>query len=269
MSDPVHSNIDKYIRGGLGTDHEPGLEIPGLSILESEYIFAKKTEYSTSVNANSVLGEPPYDELHGVIKKVLDFYGTRPFSWIIKSNEKYAYLEDALSSMGMKREKTFSGMYFALDDHSFESISVPEFSIVNANNVEQIGDLVDLTCEIFSINANEREDMIRERMSILLNPSNRSGFHLAYMNGKPVGYSRYRISHDGKAMYLTGSGVLKEFRGKHVYLSLLKHRYEVAVKKGCELLTVFAREDTSKPILEKLRFKTEGVYLFMTGKKHA
>ena len=267
MPNPVYAHIDKYIRGGLGTDYEPGLEIPGLSILEDKYIFAKKIESSTSVNVNSVLGEPPYDGLYEIIKTVFDFYGTKSFSWIIKSNEKYAYLEDKLSSMGMKPEKIFFGMYFPLDGHSFEGISVPEFSIVDARNKEQISDVVDLTCEIFGINVNEKGDMIQERFKILSNPANRSGFTLIYVDRKPVGYSRYRISYDGKVMYLTGSGVLKEFRGKHIYLSLLQHRAEIAVKNGCKLLTVFAREDTSKPILDKLGFSTEGKYLFMTRKK--
>lgn len=52
-------------------------------------------------------------------------------------------------------------------------------------------------------------------------------------------------------MYLTGSGILKEFRGKHIYQSLSIQMYEIAKNKGCEFLTVFAREDSSKPIIEK------------------
>lgn len=264
MAVPEYTHLDRYIRGGLGTDHEPGLEIPGLSILEDKYIFAKKVESSMSVNANSCLGEPPHTEVQETIKKVFDFYGTKSFSWIIKSNKEHTYLKNALSSAGIKPEKEFYGMYLPLEVNCFESIAAPDFSIVDAKNKEKISDVVDLTCEIFGQEIGEREDMIKERMSILSNPSNRSGFQIAYVKGNPVGYSRYRISLDRKAMYLTGSGVNREFRGKHIYISLLKHRYELAKKKGCKLLTVFARGDTTKPILEKMGFKTEGKYLFMT-----
>lgn len=266
MSDQIYPHIDKYIRG-WGTDYEPGLKIPGLSILEVDNIYAKKIEYSASVNSNSVLGEPPYEKFDQTIRAVLDFYGSKSFSWIIKSNEKYSYLEKALRKIGMYPEKTFFGMYFPLEDHGFDNMSVSKFSVKDAKSKEQIGDVVDLTCEIFGIDVNEREDMIQERLAILDNPANRSGFTVTYIGNKPAGYSRYRISSDGTAMYLSGSGVLEEFRGKHVYLSLLKHRSEIAIKNGCKLLTVFAREDTSKPILEKLGFRIEGKYLFMVSKK--
>lgn len=267
MSSQISPHIDKYIRGGLGADYEPGVEIPGLSIFENKHIFARKNEFSTSVNSNSVVGELPIEGLIENIRAVFDFYGSKTFSWIIKSSERYAYLENALTSIGMKVEKTFFGMYLPLTCNSLEKVCVPKITIVHAKSLEQIGEVVDLSCKIFGINANEREDMIKERMSILLNPLNRSGFHLAYSEGIPVGYSRYRLSHDGKAMYLTGSGILKEYRGKRIYLSLLKERFDIAMKNGCKFLTVFAREDTSKPILEKLGFKSEGKYLFMTTRK--
>lgn len=266
MPDPVSFHIDKYIRG-LETDYEPGLEIPGLSMLTDKFITAKKIESSESVNANSVVGEPPYDRLNETIRTVVDFYGSKPFSWIIESSEKYSYLEKALSNIGMIREKTFLGMYLHLEDLSFEKMSERRHPVTDARNREQIGDLVDLTCEIFGTDAKEREDMIQERLAILRNPANRTGFALVYVEGKPAGYSRFRISFDGKAMYLTGSGVLEEFRGNHIYLSLLNHRLEIAVKSGCKLLTVLANERTSKPILEKLGFRTHGKYLFMTSKK--
>lgn len=264
MAGSIYSHIDKYIRGGLGTDYEPGLEIPGVSIFQDDYLFAKKVESSSSVNANSVIGEPPMEMLNESIKAINEFYGTKPFSWIIKSSKKYAYIEKTLNSAGMKQEKTFYGMYLPLDNTTLEKIDASDLRIELAKNEKQIGEVVDLSCEIFSINISERENMIQERMSILLNPFNRSGFHLAYIDGKAVGYSRYRFSGDGVAMYLTGSGILKEFRGKHIYMAFLKERHRIAKNSGCKLLTVFAREDTSKPILEKLNFKTEGKYLFMT-----
>ncbi len=266
MPDAVYTNVDKYIRG-IGTDYEPGLKLSGVSVLEDKYMFAKKIETSDSVNANSVAGEPPYDELDKTMNIIINFYGSKNFSWIIKSSEKYEYLKEALSNIGMVAEKTFFGMYFSLDDYRLETISGSKFLVTEAKNEHQISDVVDLTCKIFNITMSERNDMIQERMASLDNPENRSGFALAYVDGKPVGYSRHRFSHDGIAMYLTGSGVLKEFRGKHIYYSLLKYRSEIAVKNGCKILTVLAREDTSKPILEKLGFRTEGKYLFMTRSK--
>lgn len=265
MPDPVYPGIKGYIRG-ITTDYEPGTEIPGISFFKDEHIFARKVDFSTNVNANSVVGEPPYDDISGSIKTVKDFYGTRPFSWFIKADKEYAYLEESLRSIGMEPDKTFFGMYFPLTYSSLEELAVPDVHIADARNREQIGDLVDLSCEIFGINAGERNEMINERMTIIRNPSNRSGFHVAYMNGRPAGYARHRISHDGRAMYLTGSGIKKDFRGLHLYLSLLKHRHEIAKKKGCEFLTVLARDDTSRPILEKLGFRVEGKYFFMSPK---
>lgn len=265
MPDHFLININEYIRG-IGTDYEQGIRIPGVFTFNNGQISAKKLENSNSVNSNSVTGEPPYNKLDNTVKAVTDFYGSKDFSWIIKSGEEFVYLEEKLKSIGMRAEKTFFGMYYLLDNPGFNSDQSPEFSVIVARDREQIGDVVDLTCEIFGINVSERDTMIQERLTVLNNPENRSGFAVVYAEGKPIAYSRHRFSHDGKAMYLTGSGVIKEFRKRHVYLSLLQHRYELALKYGCRLLTVLASRDTSMPILDSLGFSTESKYLFMTRK---
>lgn len=266
---PEPHEVEEYF-SGMETDFEPGLDIPGLSLIRSGNVLGKKLEGSVSVYANSVAGEPPESQLMETIEKLQDFYGDTPFSWVVKYNGEHGYLLNALRNLGMETLTTLYGMYYVLSEGEPGKVDNSHCTVREISTREEIEELVDISCEIFNIDrVGNRDAMIREREAILANPQNRSGFSLAYLDGKPIGYSRYRISSDGRAMYLTGSGVLKSFRGRHAYLSLLENRMARAREKGCLLLVVQASEGTSKPILEKFGFETAGKYLFMGPKRRA
>lgn len=263
MSSPDLSAIASYIRG-ISTDYEEGIAFPGLSWLKKWGLLIRKIEGSSNIYSNTVTGEPPEEKLEAAIEDVMDFFKGMPFSWNARYDQGYQYVMDALEKHGMKPREYYAGMY-RLADHPAEKPIVP--SIVEVRDAESHSEmeiLVDLTCRIFGISSvSNRDTMLKERLSYLRLPSRRGGFCLAYYNGSPAGYSGYRISNDGKAMYLTGAGVLEEFRGKGLYSALLNHREYIAVKSGCGIMVVSAKEDTSKPLLLRKGFNLAGSYVLM------
>lgn len=76
---------------------------------------------------------------------------------------------------------------------------------------------------------------------------------VAYVDGVPVGSGGCWYA--GTCTYLSGSGVLEEFRGRGVYRALVRARWDDTVVRGHPALVIQAGR-MSKPILERLGFET-------------
>jgi GNAT superfamily N-acetyltransferase len=84
-------------------------------------------------------------------------------------------------------------------------------------------------------------------------PSPHRTSFVAYVDGVPVGSGG--CGYAGTCTYLSGSGVLAEFRGRGVYRALVRARWDDAVARGQPALVIQAGR-MSKPILERLGFET-------------
>jgi len=76
--------------------------------------------------------------------------------------------------------------------------------------------------------------------------------YLARLNGQPVAFARLIL--DGGTAYLGGAATLPEFRGHHVYSTLVRRRLEEAHAHGYHLAVINA-EPLSRPIVARCGFK--------------
>ncbi len=76
--------------------------------------------------------------------------------------------------------------------------------------------------------------------------------YLARLNGQPVGYGRVQLR--GGVAYLGGAATLPEFRGQHIYSTLVRLRLEEARARGYHLAVINA-EPLSRPIVTRCGFK--------------
>ncbi|MCC7360289.1 MAG: GNAT family N-acetyltransferase [Anaerolineales bacterium] len=87
--------------------------------------------------------------------------------------------------------------------------------------------------------------------------------YLARLNGRPAGTAR--ISLQGTMGYLVAGSTLPEFRGRHVYSSLLRQRLQVAHQRGFNLVALDAGP-MSRAVVERYGFEPFGtthVYAWM------
>jgi predicted N-acetyltransferase YhbS len=76
--------------------------------------------------------------------------------------------------------------------------------------------------------------------------------YLARLNGQPVGYGRVQLR--AGVAYLGGAATLPEFRGQHIYSTLVRLRLEQARARGYHLAVINA-EPLSRPIAARCGFK--------------
>ncbi|MYL61791.1 GNAT family N-acetyltransferase [Bacillus hwajinpoensis] len=135
-----------------------------------------------------------------------------------------------------------------------------DFTYREVNTEEDVQAHVEVAAKIWGYDDEAIQAAVTERASYLQFSDRRGGYTIALDNNKPVGYSNYRYSKDGKVLYLNGAGVLLENREKGIYRSLLADRLIEARKRGCELAVTQARLETSEPILRKSGFREYATY---------
>ena len=96
------------------------------------------------------------------------------------------------------------------------------------------------------------EDELRERYADYRNPARTGRSFVAFLDGRAVGSSYAAFGDAG--INLFGGAVLEEARGRGVYRSLVRARWDHAVARGTPALTVQAGR-MSLPILERLGFE--------------
>ena len=96
------------------------------------------------------------------------------------------------------------------------------------------------------------EDVLRERYEEYRNPEHHGRMFVAFADGRAVGNAFAAFGEAG--INLFGGGVLEEARGRGVYSSLVRARWDHAVARGTPALTVQAGR-MSRPILERLGFE--------------
>lgn len=78
---------------------------------------------------------------------------------------------------------------------------------------------------------------------------------VATINGEVVGFAEAAFGRN--AVYLRGSGTHPDYRGRGIYRSMVRARWEAAAARGTPALTVGAGAQ-SRPILERLGFSIVG-----------
>lgn len=96
------------------------------------------------------------------------------------------------------------------------------------------------------------EHELRDRYEEYCNPELRGRSFVAFVDGRAVGTSFAAFGDAGVNLF--GGAVLEEARGRGVYRSLVRARWDRAVERGTPALTVQAGR-MSRPILEHLGFQ--------------
>ncbi|WP_377887830.1 GNAT family N-acetyltransferase [Alkalihalobacillus sp. R86527] len=235
----------------LQWDYEPSFVPECIQFVQKEDLIMIKNLRSTSVHANRVVR---YKQPVENIATVFDYFEERPFSWWVNGN---THLESKLVEHGMAHHDTYIGLARTLDEVSVTPVS---YRIMNVMTEEEACLHAKLSAEIWGYDERSLEAAINERISYLNLPDRRGGFILAFEKDTPIGYSSYRYSHDGEALYMTGAGVLQSHRGKGVYRSMVENRLLEAKEKGSSFAVTQARFGTSEPILRKLGFQEHGIF---------
>jgi GNAT superfamily N-acetyltransferase len=180
--------------------------------------------------------------------------GGRPMTWVVGPSTSPEDVAARLEARGL----TDTG------DGDLLTAELPVSGLRSAADVriEEVADarLAEIGMRLAHPESTDREieTMVDERMAYLRHPGRRGGFLVAWIGDEPVANAGYRYSADGRTVYLSGAETVERWRGRGVYQTLVGHRIDAALRRGCRYAAIRARRDTSLPILIKRGFVDHG-----------
>ncbi|WP_456274456.1 GNAT family N-acetyltransferase [Bacillus sp. AK031] len=193
-------------------------------------------------------------------EKIKGFFNGSPFSlWL--ENSQSTLLSRYMAEDGFLNTEKYDGLAFKVENFQADSASCL-VQLKDVESDEDIEKLVEVSSLIWEYPVEQREKLFNQRKSYITSPFRNGGYIIAYMNSKPVAYSNYRYSNDGRTLFMNGSGVLPEFRNQGIYSEMVKFRLGHAKSKGATLATCQARQGHSSPVLKKLGFEQYSLYDF-------
>jgi hypothetical protein len=177
------------------------------------------------------------------------------FQWWVNPFDTPIDLRDRLERHGL----IFAGDAATMAHTHLDQLNIPvnpqiEIEVMNGYNEESIDAMLQMMVVCFNMPAEEvaeRRPVWVERMR---DPKERLVHtnYLARLNGQPAGFGR--LSLRGGLGYLSAGSVLPEFRGQHVYSTLLRRRLEEAHAQGYHIVAIQA-EPLSRPIVTRCGFR--------------
>jgi hypothetical protein len=128
--------------------------------------------------------------------------------------------------------------------------------------VEALRAMVELAEEVFGRSSGPKpsDDELRRQLALSLVPNPRTMRFLAYdaPGGKPIGSAGLAINTKASIGLLWGGATREAYRGRGVYAALVAARMKVFQERLIRCAGLFARVDTSAPIMMKQGFQSHG-----------
>jgi hypothetical protein len=191
------------------------------------------------------------------IEEIIAYHRERNigFQWMVGPFDTPSDLRERLERHGL----ILAGDAATMAHTHLDRLDIPvnpqvEIEIMDGYNEESIDAMLHMMMVCFNMPA---EEVARQRptwVERMRDPKERQVHtnYLARLNGQPAGFGR--LSLRGGLGYLSGGSVLPEFRGRHIYSTLLRRRLEDARAQGYHIVAIQA-EPLSRPIVARCGFK--------------
>ena len=172
------------------------------------------------------------------------------FRWIIGPWTRPADLGERLLKKGFTLGRMSYGMACRTSDLSVAG-GDPGIAIERASE-KNIDAWAETYCRAWDIPAAGKDSIHASAKSALADPGRAD--YLAYFDGAPAAIACAVFLE--RSVYLHSTAVLPDFRRKGMFRSLIRERALEGRRRGRELVTIYAFQDTSFPLLQKMGFET-------------
>lgn len=233
-------------------DHDPSAEV---FVLDDAVRFVWQTHNAGSVLYSSLTEETA----NSAIEREIAFFKERgcDFEWKLFSYDTPPDMRDRLLNYGFNEDEVEAVMVLSIENAPERLLQKPSYDIRKATTEAMFLDVDAVYYEVWK--DDPYADATPHKMSEWLYPRYKNhpdsmSMYVTYMDEKPVSYGRVEFAPDNPFAGLWGGSTLEAYRGRGIYTQLVATRLQEAKTRGCQYLTVDARQDTSMPILEKLGF---------------
>jgi hypothetical protein len=202
----------------------------------------------------------PEGELGAAVAEVLAAHAGRTSRWMVVPGNRSDALERTLGDAG----------YEARHFHDAYSLSVD--ATIDARDVEVrrvmdragLDDALDVATQAFGFGLPWTEAFKRADVQRCRGPRVRR--YVAYLDGQPASAGGMTWFPELKLVFLWAGGTVPDARGRGAYGAVLKARVDEARRLGAERVGLYAKRDTSAPIVAARGFEQAGPMIYWERK---
>ena len=213
--------------------------------------------HQPSLDLNRVLrARPSQADPQALIDEVLKAHDGRPSRWSLNPLSDTAEMRRLLLQAGYE-ESTMHWAY-ATDATTYDRRTSPDIEVQPVETIDDLRVLYQICRSVFGLNRTLTDKILARELAECTGPTPRIARFIAYRNGVPAGSGGMTFFDDLNFSLVWAGGVIEEHRGHGVYTALLAARARAAVRRGLTWFGLYAREDTSAPIVDAHGFKRYG-----------
>jgi GNAT superfamily N-acetyltransferase len=200
------------------------------------------------------------ERLPALVDEVITAHRDTRSCWLVLSHRGPAPLEAQLSSAGYAPEHVHDA--YTISPESYEKRSASAVVVERVDSMQRLQDSETVGREAFGKRGSSETDTARLQLALetCSGPNARVIRFVAYdaASGQPIsagGLNVYPNLHFG---FLWGGGTVPDARGRGAYSAVVARRMDFARQRGLSLVGLYARIDTSAPIVAKQGFQRHG-----------
>lgn len=199
----------------------------------------------------------PPERLPTLIAEVLQAQAGVRSSWMVFEEPGSAALEAALTDAGYREHSRYDAMVVRTDAFRPRPSSA---HAVEVTDMAALRDWHDVHAAAFGDRMlPDDETLLRRDLEHCTRPGRRTlRFVARDGDGRPLASASMNTYPDLDLCFFWGGGTAPEARGQGAYSALVAARVAVAAALGAELVGIFARLETSAPIVAKQGFEVVG-----------
>jgi hypothetical protein len=177
----------------------------------------------------------------------------RASRWLLARDSQRSGLPERLTAYGWR-----FGHLHHLRTLDATTVRTSPAAVRRVTRREELVDLLDVTDAAFERGPTGR-DAVDEHLAACAPEDARVQRYVAYdAAGAPIAAGGMNLFPDLGVAFLWGGGTTPAARGQGAYRALIAARVQRAAERGCGCVALYAREDTSDPIVARLGFQRHG-----------
>ncbi len=220
---------------------------------EITYSYADRPEvfFNSVVRVRPELADP-----EALVTEVVQAHAGRQSRWSLNPMSDSEAMRSALRDAGYVEGHHHHAYVIAPED--YDRTPPNDVDVRRVATAAELRTLYDVREEVFGGESVLSDEDIARELSDCTGPSARVARFVAYRDGEPAGTGGLTLFDDLDFGFIWAGGVREAHRGRGVYTALLRARLDVAAERGIALVGLYARVDTSAPIVAAHGFERHG-----------
>jgi len=191
-----------------------------------------------------------------LVRDAWSWLGHDSVRWLVPDTFDRRPLEEALRAAGWAPRGRYEARAIRPEGHAREPH--PSFDVRRVESLDVMRDCIGVTSAAFGHELTRSAAQLAEELVQCRDPHGRVHRFVVYRDGRPACSGGFNWYPDLRFAFLWAGGTVPEARGAGAYTALVDARIRGARALGAEWVGLYAKDDTSAPIVARQGFERAG-----------